>query len=423
MRSGGAQFASAAGCTEDAIRKHGRWCGDRLMERYLTTVTLQPIRALSGFGVAGGDYWIPRSQIEPPSQLAELIFPWVDTKHSEVQKRAEGGGEADCAALQFLDMLKFLRTVLLQDSAVLQKLHPSLPLWNRAPFNTATFTNFAAKLNQELSSAVCPFDVAVSQVIPALGNALGDVRSELSVVKEADESRLNVARSAVADALAALAAVSSQLSTTTSTPRSLLLNTISSSPTAAASFSSLLVGAPSSGSPAAADSPALSSLSSSTDSPTTSGTSFLAPTLPSALPAATAAAAAAASALGTPASYQLPDLTTVKTLWKEWTEGGEGRAALSEMDAAKDCRLRTSSKVKQQVYRWRKVVSFVKEREEGGDSVEDTVVHLVHLLKQRKGGLRLLAEELAAADKRTKWAQLLADKSSSSSISGTTTTS
>ncbi|KAE8238581.1 hypothetical protein A4X13_0g8453 [Tilletia indica] len=358
-------------------------------------------------------------------------------------------------------MLKFLRTVLLQDSAVLQKLHPSLPLWNRAPFNTATFTNFAAKLNQELSSAVCPFDVAVSQVIPALGNALGDVRSELSVVKEAvktgqafvqqelarqhhhletlsvtiknltdvcitsrqDESRLNVARSAVADALAALAAVSSQLSTTTSTPSSLLLNTISSSPTAAASFSSLLVGAPSSGSPAAADSPALSSLSSSTDSPTTSGTSFLAPTLPSALPAATAAAAAAASALGTPASYQLPDLTTVKTLWKEWTEGGEGRAALSEMDAAKDCRLRTSSKVKQQVYRWRKVVSFVKEREEGGDSVEDTVVHLDHLLKQRKGGLRLLAEELAAADKRTKWEQLLADKSSSSSISGTTTTS
>ncbi|KAE8218565.1 hypothetical protein CF319_g7584 [Tilletia indica] len=34
MRKGGSRFAYEASCTEDAVRKHGRWCGDRMMERY-----------------------------------------------------------------------------------------------------------------------------------------------------------------------------------------------------------------------------------------------------------------------------------------------------------------------------------------------------------------------------------------------------
>ncbi|CAD6927072.1 unnamed protein product, partial [Tilletia caries] len=51
MRGGGARMAFERGCSEDSIRKHGRWTagGDQLIERYLTGVALQPVRALAGF--------------------------------------------------------------------------------------------------------------------------------------------------------------------------------------------------------------------------------------------------------------------------------------------------------------------------------------------------------------------------------------
>ncbi|KAE8221175.1 hypothetical protein CF319_g5421, partial [Tilletia indica] len=164
MRSGRAQFASAAGCTEDAIRKHGRWCGDRLMERYLTSVTLQPIRSLSGFNVVGGDYWLPRAVVDPPTTLSEQIFSWIEAKHEQVKTRAQAGGEADGAALQFLDMLKYLRVVLLQDSILLQAKFPSFPLWNHPPINTVEFATYAQNLTQAISTTTPPFEISITHL-------------------------------------------------------------------------------------------------------------------------------------------------------------------------------------------------------------------------------------------------------------------
>jgi len=75
MRQGGSRIAYEAGCTEDAVRKHGRWCGDRMMERYLTGVAIQPVLALAGFKIEGGDYWLPRALLEPRRTSSKQCFP------------------------------------------------------------------------------------------------------------------------------------------------------------------------------------------------------------------------------------------------------------------------------------------------------------------------------------------------------------
>ncbi|KAK0543501.1 hypothetical protein OC844_007592, partial [Tilletia horrida] len=109
--------------------------------------------------------------------------------------------------------------------------------------------------------------------------------------------------------------------------------------------------------------------------------------------AVAARAAAAAAALGLSATYELPTVSTAAELWLEWSHGRSGRAALGGMDAAKDSRLRSSNKVRQKVYRWRKVVAFLSEV---GPGREEIVANAIDdLMKKRKGGLRLLAEELA----------------------------
>ncbi|KAL9937844.1 hypothetical protein V8E36_003389 [Tilletia maclaganii] len=399
MRSGGAQFASAAGCTEDAVRQHGRWCGDRLMERYLTSVTLGPIRALSGFAVGGGDYWLPRTILDPPTTLSTKIFPWVEGKVDAVKSRASNGGESDGAALQFLDMMKYLRVVLLQDAVLLKKLHPSFPLWKLSPFDSAEFSAYAAALEKAIADTPSPFDISITQLVPSLGTALGHVRSELAelgtkiqqiqessvaqeqqhqqqqfgvmatnmqgiaqlfVAAQQSEARLNAARNAVAESLKALSILSCQLTNTEDTS-----SAVSASQPLLA-LSPAQPGLEPSPHPheddqtLPADAPRRLALPASSVISTTHAAASPSSS-PAAATVATAAVATAAAALGAPVAYTLPTIDSVTALWLEWSVGREGRAGLGGMDEAKDPRLRTSSSVRQQVYRWRKIVTFLLE--------------------------------------------------------------
>ncbi|CAD6955540.1 unnamed protein product [Tilletia controversa] len=86
MRGGGARMAFERGCSEDSIRKHGRWTagGDQLIERYLTGVALQPVRALAGFSPSGGDYWLPRTLKEPPLSLQQQLWPRIEEAEAAI---------------------------------------------------------------------------------------------------------------------------------------------------------------------------------------------------------------------------------------------------------------------------------------------------------------------------------------------------
>ncbi|KAE8217010.1 hypothetical protein CF319_g8800 [Tilletia indica] len=361
-------------------------------------------------------------------------------------------------------MLKYLRVVLLQDSVLLQTKNPSFPLWNHPPFNTVEFATYAQNLTQTISTTTSPFDISVTQLVPALGTALGHVRSELSALTEKieqldsrselqqrrqdeqfgalaanmdgitqlfvaaqqSEQRLNAARAAVAKSLRTLSLLSCQLSGTVdgageNSPLALdatILTSTSSISSAAENTSTSTTAAIGWDTPTANStsfSPTITSSTFPTAIHHTIAASFssggqlttAAPlSAPLTLPAAAAAAAAsAASALGISTTYQLPSVESVEALWQEWREGRDGRPALGAMDDAKDPRLRQSSSMKQQLYRWRKVVTFI--REVGEDKAQETILALDRILESRKGGLRLLAEELAKKDEKIKWVQLL----------------
>ncbi|KAE8236563.1 hypothetical protein A4X03_0g9394, partial [Tilletia caries] len=178
MRGGGARMAFEHGCSEDSIRKHGRWTagGDQLMERYLTGVALQPVRALAGFSPGGGDYWLPRTLKEPPLSLQQQLWPRIEEVEAAIRQRHRTGGETDQAALNFLAMMKWLRIVLLQDAACLRPLYANLPLWSMAPFNTRAFEQFVSDLTTTISQSVSPIEVTITQLVPELDHALTELR-------------------------------------------------------------------------------------------------------------------------------------------------------------------------------------------------------------------------------------------------------
>jgi Centromere DNA-binding protein complex CBF3 subunit, domain 2 len=82
---------------------------------------------MAGFNPSGDNYYLGRDIIEPPQELLNLVFPWLIRWDSRFRKRSqklnweEGGlDETDEAGRKFIDLLLFLRRVLLQDLAVLQ---------------------------------------------------------------------------------------------------------------------------------------------------------------------------------------------------------------------------------------------------------------------------------------------------------------
>jgi len=82
---------------------------------------------MAGFFANGGSYFVARSSCEPPLSLRAQIWPWIEDWADRFRKRAarkawgEGGLDGDDQAGQgFIKLLQHLRTVLLQDAAVLQ---------------------------------------------------------------------------------------------------------------------------------------------------------------------------------------------------------------------------------------------------------------------------------------------------------------
>ncbi|KAE8237953.1 hypothetical protein A4X06_0g9048, partial [Tilletia controversa] len=192
MRHGGARFAAAAGCSDHTIKQHGRWATDVCTERYMTDASLPPVRVLAGFHKDGGDYWLPRTLLEPPSNLASLLFPWADTWRPSLAGRAPA--HEDKTAGLFLDLIVHLRTVLLQDAAFLQPLYPTLAVWSSVPFSSAEFASWSASLRQKTASTPDPFELSLHTITPTISNALASMRVDITALggevrREAQETR------------------------------------------------------------------------------------------------------------------------------------------------------------------------------------------------------------------------------------------
>jgi hypothetical protein len=119
------------------IKRAGHWETTSIKISYLSCMPAKFIRRMAGFQKEEGSYVLPRAGYEPPAGLQRQIWPWLEGWLARVQARVQGKGwkagglaQADKAAENFLKLLGVLRSVLLQDLAVLQPSMCSLCLLN-----------------------------------------------------------------------------------------------------------------------------------------------------------------------------------------------------------------------------------------------------------------------------------------------------
>ncbi|TEB29582.1 hypothetical protein FA13DRAFT_1711160 [Coprinellus micaceus] len=132
------------------VKAHGLWSsGSSFREAYYRALPVDAMLALTYFnGEHKDSYFILRVMLDPPTYLLQLLFPWVEAEQTayELRRSKIGNTAKDKALTDFLDVLQWTWTVLLQDVAVLINKYgrENVAVAQFTPFNTPKFLSFAA---------------------------------------------------------------------------------------------------------------------------------------------------------------------------------------------------------------------------------------------------------------------------------------
>ena len=156
----------------------GGWENSALVTSYLLRLPRQYMRSVAGFGSTAGSYHLKRAVPKPSDSLLQHILPWVDV--ATLAYASNKILPADLAGREFLGLLRELRVVFLQDSAILQPLYPGLGLWRHAVFNHPEWYDFAAAVRRCEEVEEEPADQQMRAVVPTIAEAVHRSTNQIS---------------------------------------------------------------------------------------------------------------------------------------------------------------------------------------------------------------------------------------------------
>lgn len=138
-RSSGAKTAELRGVSEAQIRRAGRWNPDQMVGCYLDALPRKFMRSIAGHPAQMGCFNLPRA-VPPPLALLSMIWPELDQWVNGARK------PKDLAGTGTVNLLVYLREVVLQDSAFLIDRYPRSPVWNHPVFRHPEYRPFARRV-------------------------------------------------------------------------------------------------------------------------------------------------------------------------------------------------------------------------------------------------------------------------------------
>lgn len=131
---------------------------------------LESIVGLSGFQAKYPErYFLRRNIIQPPDELLQMIFPWIEGWITKFESRDESV-EHDLAAIYFLKWLQFIRKVIVQDAVELMQIYPEHPLFSYPLFANDLFVRYRDQLLTRMEQTLPPqqsdLRVRILQFIP-----------------------------------------------------------------------------------------------------------------------------------------------------------------------------------------------------------------------------------------------------------------
>jgi len=148
---------------------------------YLTTLPRMFMRSTADFDPFWeGSYLIPRDTVQPPKELASQIWPELDSWVEGYRRSPEVS--TDLATGAFLELMEWLRSVILQDATFLKEAFPAHALWKEPAFNSHEFAAFALQVRNACTVAEeDSWYTSVRKAVPAVADASRDVGSNQAV--------------------------------------------------------------------------------------------------------------------------------------------------------------------------------------------------------------------------------------------------
>lgn len=178
------------------IRRAGRWnMGDSMTGCYLTSLPYGFMRALADFSPEwSGSYFIPRSTVLPSAWLRSQVWPnadfWLDALKDPAHEMAHVFDNRATGA--FIELLGWLRVVLLQDAAFLIRDFPEHPVFQDPVFHSEGFKEFATRvLRASEESREDSQSELLQNAMPAVAEKVRGVEAGVQGLKKTVETEIS----------------------------------------------------------------------------------------------------------------------------------------------------------------------------------------------------------------------------------------
>ena len=137
-----------------------------------------------------GTYFNPRDTVKPPATLKKRVFPEVEEGLANIRKDPSNLEER-LSEVGFLRLMDFLRTVFLQDAALLRRSYPDHEIFKDGLFGTDEFKAFAATVCQAEDNPDWPENKNIQAVVPEISAMMAGMRQESSIGHSRTHSRID----------------------------------------------------------------------------------------------------------------------------------------------------------------------------------------------------------------------------------------
>jgi hypothetical protein len=176
----------------EAIRRMGQWNPNTFDNSYSSKLPLGPIRNLAGYSNSSKIYFNTRTSVDPPFELLELtpIGVWVYEALRVVNEDKDSHKYRTVVA--FLEFMKELNKVFLQDAAAMLAFHPDRvhhPIFTQLEvFHRESFGTFFKDMKAALEVEEDPLDANLEKVLPGIHQRLAvnhtDIKQEIAMSRQ-----------------------------------------------------------------------------------------------------------------------------------------------------------------------------------------------------------------------------------------------
>lgn len=175
-RAVGPIIAEIAEVEGDAIANLGNWNTTVREDRYSAKLPMKIMRVMAGHSDLKNTFYLPRADVKPSALLQSQIFPFIEME----QRKIASSKLLHPTASAFLLLLKRLRSIILQDVALLLQQGRKHSLFHLPVFATPEFLEFQKQIAVSiLDSAINdPATASVRTVLPGICERLDNLHNQ-----------------------------------------------------------------------------------------------------------------------------------------------------------------------------------------------------------------------------------------------------